>query len=67
MDAALQYAQNHADRFVEELKAWLRIPSISTDPTYATQTRSAAGWLCDNLRDAGLETCLLYTSDAADE
>ncbi|PAP75279.1 dipeptidase [Rubrivirga marina] len=54
MDAPLQYAKDHADRFVEELKAWLRIPSISTDPTYATQTRSAAEWLADNLRDAGM-------------
>ena len=56
MDAALDYARSHADRFVEELKAWLRIPSISTDPTYAAQTRRAADWLADNLRDAGFET-----------
>ncbi len=55
MTDALKYAQDHADRFVEELKAWLRIPSISTDPTYAAQTRRAADWLVDNLRDAGLE------------
>ena len=55
MDAALDYARSHADRFVEELKAWLRIPSISTDPAYAAQTRSAAEWLADNLRDAGLD------------
>lgn len=56
MDSALQYARDHADRFVEELKAWLRIPSISTDPAYAPQVRQAADWLADTLRDAGLET-----------
>ena len=55
MTDALQYAQDHADRFVEELKAWLRIPSISTDPRHAAQTRRAADWLADNVRDAGLE------------
>ena len=63
MDAPLQYAKDHAERFVEELKAWLRIPSISTDPTYATQTRSAAEWLADNLRDAGVETVEVMETD----
>ncbi len=63
MDAALQYAKDHADRFVEELKAWLRIPSISTDPAYAPQTRSAAVWLRDNLSDAGVETVEVMETD----
>ncbi|WP_412060934.1 dipeptidase [Rubrivirga sp. IMCC45206] len=63
MDAALQYAKDHADRFVEELKAWLRIPSISTDPDFAPQTRSAAVWLSDNLRDAGVETVEVMETD----
>jgi len=63
MDAPLQYAKDHAERFVEELKAWLRIPSISTDPTYAAQTRSAAEWLAGNLRDAGLEAVEVMETD----
>jgi acetylornithine deacetylase/succinyl-diaminopimelate desuccinylase-like protein len=63
MDAPLQYAKDHAERFVEELKAWLRIPSISTDPTYAAQTRSAAEWLADNLRDAGLGAVEVMETD----
>ncbi len=63
MDAALQYARDHADRFVEELKAWLRIPSISTDPAHAAQTRQAAQWLADNLRDAGVETVEVVPTD----
>ncbi len=63
MDAALTYARDHADRFVEELKAWLRIPSISTDPAHAPQTRQAAAWLADNLRDAGVETVEVMDTD----
>jgi len=55
MDSAIAYARDHADRFVEELKAWLRIPSISTDPAYAQDVRSAADWLAQQLRDAGME------------
>jgi acetylornithine deacetylase/succinyl-diaminopimelate desuccinylase-like protein len=55
MDAALAYARDHADRFVEELKAWLRIPSISTDPAYRGDVRRAADWLAQQLRDAGMQ------------
>jgi acetylornithine deacetylase/succinyl-diaminopimelate desuccinylase-like protein len=55
MDAAISYAREHADRFVEELKAWLRIPSISTDPAYAGDVRKAADWLAQQLRVAGVE------------
>ena len=63
MDDALQYARDHAARFVEELKAWLRIPSISTDPAHAAQTRQAASWLADNLRDAGVESVEVIPTD----
>ena len=63
MDSALQYAQDHAGRFVEELKAWLRIPSISTDPAHAPQTRQAAEWVAGNLRDAGVETVEVVPTD----
>ncbi len=39
---------------VERLVEWLRIPSISTDPAYRDETRRAAQWAADRLRDAGL-------------
>ena len=54
MDSALQHARDHADRAVEQLTDWLRIPSISTDPDYAADTRRAAEWLADDLRAAGM-------------
>ena len=63
MDDALQYASDHAGRFVEELKAWLRIPSVSTDPAHAPQVRQAADWLADNLRDIGVETVEVVPTD----
>ncbi|HLA64057.1 MAG TPA: dipeptidase [Rhodothermales bacterium] len=55
MDQALVYARDHATRFVEELKSWLRIPSISTDPAYAPDVQRAADWLAQQLRDAGMQ------------
>jgi acetylornithine deacetylase/succinyl-diaminopimelate desuccinylase-like protein len=55
MQEALTYAQDHADAFVEQLTAWLRIPSISTDSDYDADTRRAADWLADDLRRIGVE------------
>jgi len=40
-------------RMLDELKALLRIPSISTDPTHNADCRKAAEWLGDHLRRLG--------------
>lgn len=40
---------------VERLKAFLRIPSVGTDPAYAEDTRRCAAWLAGQLREIGLE------------
>ena len=56
MDAALDYARQHADAFVDQLTDWLRIPSISADPAYTAETRRAADWLADDLRRIGMST-----------
>ena len=55
MTDALTYAQQHADTFVEQLKDWLRIPSISTDPAHNDDVRAAAQWLADELRRIGMQ------------
>lgn len=56
MNAALDYAKQNADAFVDQLTDWLRIPSISTDPEYADETRRAADWLAEDLRRIGMAT-----------
>jgi acetylornithine deacetylase/succinyl-diaminopimelate desuccinylase-like protein len=43
------------DDRIESLKAFLRIPSISTLPQHAPDVRRAAEWLGGTLRDAGVE------------
>jgi len=40
---------------------FLRIPSVSTDPAYNDQTRAAATWARDQLRDIGFEAALHET------
>ncbi len=40
---------------LEELKEYLRIPSISTDPAYREDVLRCAGFVVDRMKDAGLE------------
>ena len=47
----------------EDLLAFLRIPSISTDPAYASETRRCAEFTRDRLTEAGLENAQLIESE----
>jgi acetylornithine deacetylase/succinyl-diaminopimelate desuccinylase-like protein len=55
MDAAVAYARQHAARFLDDLKALLRIPSVSTLPEHKTDVEAAAEWVADDLRRIGME------------
>ncbi len=50
----LDYYREHQNEFLEGLKNWLRIPSISTLPEHAQDVRRAAEFLRDALAAAGL-------------
>jgi acetylornithine deacetylase/succinyl-diaminopimelate desuccinylase-like protein len=56
LDTALAFAQAHRDRFLKEYKDFLAIPSISTLPQHQPDVARAAGWLADQLKDAGMTT-----------
>lgn len=55
MDKALAYTEAHFDRFVDELKDFLRIPSVSTDSKRAGDVRQAAEWLAGHMRELGVQ------------
>ncbi len=59
-DAALRYAAEHADRFVDELCELLRIPSISTQDEHLDDCRAAAMRLATELERIGLERVELH-------
>ncbi|HEX7627247.1 MAG TPA: M20/M25/M40 family metallo-hydrolase [Gaiellaceae bacterium] len=44
-----------AEAWFDELAEFLRIPSISADPTHAGDVKRAAEWVCSFIRDAGGE------------
>jgi acetylornithine deacetylase/succinyl-diaminopimelate desuccinylase-like protein len=55
LEEALTYARNNGDRFLDELKQVLTIPSISTDPEHNDDMRKAAEWISSQLRSIGIE------------
>ncbi len=54
-DAARAYAREHSGKFISELYAMLRIPSLSGDPAYAGEVRRMAEWLVEHLAGLGLD------------
>jgi acetylornithine deacetylase/succinyl-diaminopimelate desuccinylase-like protein len=56
LDQVLGRIDADLDASLQRLFAWLRIPSISTDPAYAEDCRSAAEWLRGELAGSGVET-----------
>jgi acetylornithine deacetylase/succinyl-diaminopimelate desuccinylase-like protein len=49
------FVKQHENRLLEELKEFLRIPSISTQPDHAADVERAAEFVASSLRAAGLE------------
>src|SRR5580692_10529167 len=47
------YVESHAREFLDDLKQWLTIPSISADPDRHGDVRRSADWLAAHLRAAG--------------
>ncbi len=50
-----EYVASHRSRMLDELKTFLRIPSISTLPEHAGDVQRGATFVADALRTAGLE------------
>jgi acetylornithine deacetylase/succinyl-diaminopimelate desuccinylase-like protein len=55
MKEVVDYIKINRHRFVEELKQFLAIPSISALPEHAGDVRRCADWTADEMRRIGLE------------
>jgi acetylornithine deacetylase/succinyl-diaminopimelate desuccinylase-like protein len=49
------FVETHRERFLDELKTFLRIPSVSTLPDHVSDVRRAAEFVASALRAAGIE------------
>src|SRR5881397_283784 len=59
MDNVIDFINVNRDRYLEELKALLAIPSISALPQHAGDVRRCAEWCADEMRRIGLQNVRL--------
>ncbi len=55
VSSAISYARDNKQRFLDELKDLLRIPSVSTDPDRKGDVRKAAEMVATDLERIGFE------------
>lgn len=60
-EAVRDYIERERERFLQDLVAFVSIPSVSTDPAHAADVREAARWVAGQLERAGLEPTLIDT------
>jgi len=58
---AVDYIEENRGRFLEELKSFLRIPSVSADSKYKNDVHKCAQWLVNHLGRLGLDARLVET------
>src|SRR5580658_8090459 len=51
----IEFIEVHRAEYLEELKEFLRIPSVSTRSEHKADIERAAHWVAEKLRAAGLE------------
>ncbi len=60
MDKIIEYIESNKDKYVEDLKVFLRIPSISTNPENKNDVRNCAEYVERQLKSIGLENIAVY-------
>ena len=60
MNNVIDFINVNRERYLDELKALLAIPSISALPEHAADVRRCAGWCGDEMRRVGLQNVRLH-------
>lgn len=60
MSSIIDYINSNTSVYVEELKEFLRIPSISTAPEHKEDVARCAGWVADAAKSIGLENVHIF-------
>ncbi|MBV2353147.1 dipeptidase [Streptomyces sp. J2-1] len=65
-DSAVRaYIEQHRAAFLDDLTAWLRIPSVSAQPAHADDVRRSADWLAESLRRTGFPVVEVWPTPGA--
>ena len=59
MNNVIDFINTNRDRYLEELKAYLAIPSISALPQHQQDVRRCAEWTADEMRRIGMNNVRL--------
>src|SRR3954465_13941848 len=59
MNSVIDFINTHRDRYVDELKQYLAIPSISALPQHAGDVKRCAEWSADEMRRIGMQNVRL--------
>jgi acetylornithine deacetylase/succinyl-diaminopimelate desuccinylase-like protein len=62
VDKVIDFVNVNRDRYVDELKAFLAIPSISALPAHAADVKRCAEWTADEMRRIGLHNVRLIST-----
>ena len=63
MVTAYDYVSENFEKFTAQLKAWVAIPGVSTDPERVNDVRQAAEWLAADMMQMGLENVEVMSTD----
>ncbi|NNE16402.1 MAG: dipeptidase [Saprospiraceae bacterium] len=60
MSTINKYIKQNKDRFLDELLSFLKIPSVSADPSFAKDVKKAAAFLEKQMKKVGLQKVKIY-------
>ncbi len=63
LDQALDYAHQTRESFLQSLKDFASIPSVSTDQSHQADIHSAAAWLAKRLEHLGMQNVAVMPTD----
>ena len=59
----IEYIESNRDRYLEELMQFLRIPSVSTEPSHKEDVKSAAEFVADQLKKADMARVEVFPTE----
>src|SRR5512141_13547 len=65
LQAAIDYAHQNREKFLNDLVDVLKIPSLSTDAEYKHEVQRAAEWMANHLKSLGIENVEVMPTDNA--
>lgn len=63
MEEVVKYIEDNKETFINELKEFLSIPSISTNPENKKDIKECAEWVKESMLNAGIEDVKIYETE----